>query len=120
MLSFFMVPKNVMQRFHYCRSRFYRQQSDHQKKKYRLAKWNILCRPKNQGGLGIYNQEAKNKVLLSKWLFKFLCGWYVASRWCCCVSITVPRTSVSRLTTFGWPNESKIVLLQVWDFLQYG
>jgi hypothetical protein len=39
---------------------------------YRLTKWNILCRPKDQGGLGIELLEFKNKCLLSKWLFKLL------------------------------------------------
>jgi hypothetical protein len=42
------------------------------KKKYRLDKWNILCRPKEQGGLGIHDLEIKNMALLSKWLFKLL------------------------------------------------
>jgi hypothetical protein len=40
--------------------------------KYRLAKWNIICRPKDQGGLGIEMLNLKNKCVLSKWLFKLL------------------------------------------------
>ena len=52
-------------------SRFF-WQSDEQKRKYRLAKWDILCQPKNQGGLGIHNLDIKNTTLLSKWLFKLL------------------------------------------------
>jgi hypothetical protein len=40
------------------------------KKKYRLTKWNIIYRPKDQGGLGIEVLELKNKCLLSKWLYK--------------------------------------------------
>jgi hypothetical protein len=35
-------------------------------------KWNILCRPRDQGGLGIEVLELKNKCLLSKWLFQLL------------------------------------------------
>ena len=31
-----------------------------------------MCRPKDQGGLGIEVLEIKNKCLLSKWLFKIL------------------------------------------------
>lgn len=31
-----------------------------------------MCRPKDQGGLGIEDPEVKNKCLLSKWLFKLL------------------------------------------------
>jgi hypothetical protein len=48
-------------------------QNDEHKKKYRLAKWNILCQPKEQGGIGIQNLDLQNKCLLSKWLFK-LCN----------------------------------------------
>jgi hypothetical protein len=33
---------------------------------------NIICRPKEQGGLGIEVLELKNKCLLAKWLFKIL------------------------------------------------
>ena len=40
--------------------------------KYRLLKWDVLCQPKLQGGLGIQNLDIKNKCLLSKWLFKLL------------------------------------------------
>ena len=53
------------------RSRFF-WQSDGHKRKYRLTKWNIMCRPKDQGGLGIEVLETKNKALLCKWLFKIL------------------------------------------------
>ena len=47
-------------------------QSDSRKRKYRLTKWNIVCRPKDQGGLGIEVLDIKNKCLLSKWLFKLM------------------------------------------------
>ena len=47
-------------------------QSDNETKKYRLARWNILCRPKSQGGLGIQDLEIKNIAFLSKWVYKLL------------------------------------------------
>ena len=71
MFSFFEVPIGVRKRFDYYRSRFF-WQSDEHKQKYRLTKWNIICRPKDQGGLGIEVLDLKNKSLLSKWLFKLL------------------------------------------------
>jgi hypothetical protein len=71
MMSFFAIPKGVLKKLDYFRSRFF-WQSDEQKRKYRLAKWDILCQPKNQGGLGIHNLDIKNTALLSKWLFKLL------------------------------------------------
>jgi len=64
MLSFFEVPKGVLEKLDYYRSRFFWQ--------YRLVKWSILCQPKEIGGLGIKNLDIQNRCLLSKWLFKLI------------------------------------------------
>uniref|UniRef100_A0A8I6YHT0 Uncharacterized protein n=1 Tax=Hordeum vulgare subsp. vulgare TaxID=112509 RepID=A0A8I6YHT0_HORVV len=69
LLSFFEIPVGVRKRLDYYRSRFF-WQNDENKKKYRLARWDMICRPKDQGGLGIENLEVKNKCLLSKWLYR--------------------------------------------------
>jgi len=45
MMSFFEIPKGVRKKRDYFRSRFF-WQSDEHKRKYRLAKWDILCQPK--------------------------------------------------------------------------
>jgi len=66
MMSFFEIPKDVRTKLDYFRSRFF-WQSDEHKWKYRLAKLDIMCQPKEQGGLGIHNIELKNIALLSKW-----------------------------------------------------
>ncbi|WVZ83504.1 hypothetical protein U9M48_030646 [Paspalum notatum var. saurae] len=71
MLSFIEAPKGVLKKLDYYRSRFFWQCDEH-KKKYRLAKWCILCKPKHIGGLGILNLEVQNRCLLSKWLFKLI------------------------------------------------
>ena len=55
----------------YFRSRFF-WQGDNEKKKCRLTRWNVVCRPKDQGGLGIHDLQVKNSALLGKWLFKLL------------------------------------------------
>jgi hypothetical protein len=47
-------------------------QGDEHKRKYKLAKWSILCQPKDQRVLGIADLNLKNIALLSKWLFKLL------------------------------------------------
>lgn len=47
-------------------------QSDGHKRKYRPAKWNILCHPRDQGGLGIQDLKNKYDALLSEWLLKLL------------------------------------------------
>jgi hypothetical protein len=41
-------------------------------RKYQLAKWNVVCRPKDQEGLGSQDLMVKNMALLGKWLFKLL------------------------------------------------
>jgi hypothetical protein len=59
---FFAISKGVFKKLDYFRSRFYWQGDEH-KRKYRLAKWSILCQPKDQGGLEIADL---NIALLSK------------------------------------------------------
>jgi hypothetical protein len=71
LLSFFELPKGVMKKIDYFRSRFF-WQSDEHKKKYRLTKWEVICTPRDQGGLGVLNLDVQNRCLLSKWLFKLL------------------------------------------------
>ena len=71
MMSFFEIPKGLRKKLDYFRSRFF-WQTDEYKRKNRLAKWDILCQPKDQGGLGIHNLELKNIALLSKWLYHLL------------------------------------------------
>lgn len=39
---------------------------------YRLTKWSVVCRPKDQGGLGIRDLQEEDHALHSKWLFKLL------------------------------------------------
>jgi hypothetical protein len=52
-------------------SRFF-WQWDSEKKKYRLVKCSVVCRPKDQGGLGVHDLAVKNPTLLGKWLFNLL------------------------------------------------
>jgi len=54
MMSFFELPKGVVEKIDCFRSRFYWQNDQH-KRKYRLVKWEVMCQPKDQGGLGIQN-----------------------------------------------------------------
>eukprot|EP00267_Zea_mays_P028107 XP_008657698.1 uncharacterized protein LOC103637241 [Zea mays] len=70
-LSNWKMPRGVLEKLNYFRSRFF-WQADNHKKKYRLVKWNIICQPKDQGGLGVKNLGVQNQCLLSKWLFKLI------------------------------------------------
>jgi len=71
MMSFFEIPKGVLKNLYHFISRFFWQGSS-VKHMYRLAKWDILCCPKNQGGLGILDLQLQNKCLLAKWLVNLL------------------------------------------------
>ncbi|WVZ54468.1 hypothetical protein U9M48_005255, partial [Paspalum notatum var. saurae] len=71
MMSFFKVPKGILKKLDFYTSSFFWQGGNH-RKKYRLTKWDHLCLPKDQGGLGILNLEAQNACLLSKWLYKLI------------------------------------------------
>jgi hypothetical protein len=46
MMSFFAIPRGVLKKLDYFRSRFFWQQEV--KRKYRLVKWSILCQSKDQ------------------------------------------------------------------------
>lgn len=71
MMSFSAIPKGVHTKLDYFQSCFY-WQGDESKRKYRLTKWDIICQPKDQGGVGIHDLNIKNIALLSKWLSKLL------------------------------------------------
>jgi hypothetical protein len=36
------------------------------RKKYRLTKWSVVCRPKDQGGLGVHDLQVKNGAFSKK------------------------------------------------------
>lgn len=65
LLSFFEVLVGVRKRLDFYWSHFF-WQCEEAKKKYRLTRWDIICRPKDQGGLGIENLEVKDKYLLAE------------------------------------------------------
>jgi hypothetical protein len=66
----FRIPKGVLEKLDYYRSRFFWQRDEH-KKKYRSAKWSILRKPKSVWG-GIIDLDIQNKCLLSKWTIKLI------------------------------------------------
>ena len=66
MILFFKIPKGVLRKIDYYRSCFFWQDDE------RLTRWDIICQPKDQGGLGVHNLEIQNQCLLSKWLFKLI------------------------------------------------
>lgn len=52
LLSFFEVPVGVRKRLEFYQSRFF-WQSDEAKRKYRLTRWDLICRPRDRVVLGL-------------------------------------------------------------------
>jgi hypothetical protein len=71
MMSVFEIPADVLKKLDAIRSKFF-WQGEEGKRKYRLARWCIVCQPKAVGGLGVSNLGIRNISLLNKWLFKLL------------------------------------------------
>lgn len=40
--------------------------------RYHMAKWEMVARPKDQGGLGIIETKTMNECLIVKWIWKIL------------------------------------------------
>jgi hypothetical protein len=70
-MSFFEIPRGVLKKLEFYRSRFFWQNDDHKKNIYILIKWPILCQPKEQSGMGVLNLDLQNKFLLSKWFLNY-------------------------------------------------
>jgi hypothetical protein len=64
MLSFYRVAKGPLDWMNMHRSRFLGRKK--KGKKYHLIEWDIICLPKDQGGLGILNLGLMNISILSK------------------------------------------------------
>jgi hypothetical protein len=45
-------------------------QGAEEKFRYHMAKWEMVCRPKDQGGMSIINIKIVNKSLSVKWIWK--------------------------------------------------
>lgn len=63
MMSLYVLPKGVKKHIDYFRTRLLWQE-DQGVKKYHLVSWQIVCQPKEQGGLGVVNLTAKNILVI--------------------------------------------------------
>jgi hypothetical protein len=70
MLYFFEIPRGVLEKIDHFRLCFFTRGDN--KKNYILTKCNIICQPRDVGGLGVHNINIQNKCLLRKWLFNLL------------------------------------------------
>ena len=71
MMFFFLFLKEYLKGWITTDPGFFSQCDDH-RKKYTLAKWNVLCKPRCTGCLGNLNLDVRKSCFLIKWLFKLL------------------------------------------------
>jgi hypothetical protein len=68
-MSMYLLPKTVIKQLDKQRRTFFWQGGGH-KKKYHLLRWEIICKSKKRGGLGIKNIAKMNLSLLCKWWWR--------------------------------------------------
>ena len=71
-LSLFKMPKKVALEINKIQRRFL-WSSKHNSKTTALVKWEIVQKPKKEGGLGVGDLVIKNAALLFKWWWRFAC-----------------------------------------------
>lgn len=68
-ICFYGLQDGVHKKMDGVRSNFLWQGAE-EKIRYHMAKFEMVCRPKDQGGLGIINTKIMNDCLLVKWIWK--------------------------------------------------
>ena len=71
-MSIFKMPVRVANRLEKLQRDFFRGDG-HENKKVHLINWDMVCKSKKNGGLGIGHMLDKNKSLLAKWVWRFGC-----------------------------------------------
>jgi hypothetical protein len=68
-MSVYLIPKSTVNQLDKIRRKFF-WQGGGTKRKYHLVKWEIICKSKKKGGLGIKDLKRLNISLLCKWWWK--------------------------------------------------
>lgn len=71
LMSFYKVPKKVIKDIFLLQSRFFWHGNEDKKGSHWL-KWSNVCKPKEEGGLGVRNVILFNEALLLKWKWRFI------------------------------------------------
>lgn len=71
-MSFFVLPKWVRERIDRVRSRFLWSGTAEVGLKYLLVSWDQVCKPKEEGGLGVLDIKAFNITLITKWWWRII------------------------------------------------
>lgn len=71
LMGFYKIPASGHEKMDSIRSNFFWEGADG-KSKYHMAKWQSVCIPRDQGGLGVTNTHIMNDCLLVKWIWKIM------------------------------------------------
>ena len=71
MLSLYIMPVKIRKQIDRIRRRFLWQGNACPRKKYSLVNWDLVCYPKDYGGLGVKDLNLMNISLLVKWWWKW-------------------------------------------------
>ena len=72
-MSFYSLHESLHKEIAKIQSRFY-WAGEHDKQKYHMVSWSDICKPREQGGLGIMCSKWMNIALLSRWLWRIAQG----------------------------------------------
>ena len=79
-MGLFLLADGTHAGFDHHRARFF-WEGQGNKRKYYFVKWQELCKPRNQGGLGIANTKLMNIALMLKWIWKLFTEQDTSSIW---------------------------------------
>lgn len=72
LMSAFKIPVWVTQKIDETRRKFFWKKNLEEQKGISLANWEIICKPKKFGGLGIIDLQIFNEALLTKWCWQWI------------------------------------------------
>ena len=72
-MSFYSLPETLHHEIATVQGRFF-WAGEGDKQKYHMVRWSEICKPREQGGLGIMSSKRMNIALLTKWLWRIANG----------------------------------------------
>jgi hypothetical protein len=68
-MGIYLLQEEIHQKMDTARANFF-WHGPHMRRKYHMAKWDLLATPKKAGGARFTNTRIRNKCFLAKWIFK--------------------------------------------------
>uniref|UniRef100_A0A453S4S9 Reverse transcriptase zinc-binding domain-containing protein n=1 Tax=Aegilops tauschii subsp. strangulata TaxID=200361 RepID=A0A453S4S9_AEGTS len=72
-MSFYSLPETLHHKIATVQGRFF-WAGEGDKQKYHMVRWSEICKPRDQGGLGIMSSKRMNIALLTRWLWRIANG----------------------------------------------